>query len=90
MKNFKGFALGLVLGLAISGIGLAQNVTQGAQKKEGQSCCAMMSGGCCKGDSCDMKLKHDQKASATKGCCCCDGDSCDMKMNHDMPEKPRS
>ena len=59
MKNFKGFALGLVLGLglAISGIGLAQNATQTDQKKEGESCCAMMS--CCKGDSCDMKMKQD-------------------------------
>ncbi len=99
MKNFKGFALGLVLGLglAISGIGFAQNATSADQKKEGESCCAMMSG-CCKGDSCDMKMKHDamkmntdtKDVSAKAGCCCCGGDSCDMKMKHDMPEKPKS
>jgi len=105
MKNFKGFALGLVLGLglAISGIGFAQNTTTD-QKKEGESCCAMMSG-CCGGDSCDMKMKHDamkmspdamkmnpdpKDASAKAGCCCCGGDSCDMKMKHDMPEKPKN
>ena len=89
MKNFKGFALGLVLGLglAISGIGFAQNSTD--QKKETESCCAMMPD-CCKGDSCDMKMKHDAKNGAAKeGCCCC-GDSCDMKMKHDMPEKPKA
>ena len=93
MKSFKGFALGLVLGLglAISGIGFAQNTTQPDQKKEGESCCAMMAG-CCKGDACDMKMKHDAKTPAAKeGCCCCGGDSCDMKMKHDMPvEKPKS
>ena len=98
MKNFKGFALGLVLGLglAISGIGFAQNTTTD-QKKEGESCCAMMSGCCC-GDSCDMRTKHDamkmnsdaKGGSAKAGCCCCGGDSCDMKMKHDMPEKPKN
>lgn len=99
MKNFKGFALGLVLGLglAISGIGFAQNTTGPDQKKEGESCCAMMAG-CCKGDSCDMKMKHDamkmntdaKNTAAKAGCCCCGGDSCDMKMKHDMPEKPKN
>ncbi len=98
MKNFKGFALGLVLGLglAISGIGFAQNTTTD-QKKEGESCCAMMSG-CCGGDSCDMKMKRDamkmsadaKDTSAKAGCCCCGSDSCDMKMKHDMPEKPKN
>jgi hypothetical protein len=91
MKNFKGFALGLVLGLglAISSIGFAQNVTQADQKKEAASCCAMES--CCKGDSCSMKehAKKDQSMthSSHEGCCCCSGDSCDMKMKHDMKDK---
>ena len=88
MKNFKGFALGLVLGLsvAVSGLAFAQNPDQ---KKEGESCCATMKD-CCGGDSCDMKMKHDAKDPAThESCCCCGGDSCDMKMKHDTPEKPR-
>lgn len=92
MKNFKGFALGLVvgIGLAVSSIGFAQNATQTvAQKKEAESCCAMASG-CCKGDSCDLKMKHDAKNQAAKdGCCCCSGDSCDLKMKHDLQEKPK-
>jgi hypothetical protein len=88
MKNFKGFALGLVLGLGLtlSGIAFAQNTTE--QKKEGESCCAMMPD-CCKGDSCDMKDQKDHSAKH-EGCCCCGGDSCDMKMKHDMTEKPKS
>src|SRR5882672_777358 len=89
MKNFKGFALGLVLGigLAFSSVGFTQKATQTAdQKKEMENCCAAMS--CCKGDSCDMKMKHDAKDPAAKGGCCCCGDSCDMKMKHD--EKPKS
>ena len=75
MKNFKGFALGLVLGLglAFSGIGFAQNTSQTDQKKETQSCCAM---------------KHDAKDAAKEGCCCC-SDSCDMNMKHDPTEKPK-
>ena len=89
MKNFKGFALGLVLGigLAVSGIGFAQNATPAQeQNKPAESCCA--GSGCC-GDSCCMK-KHDAKDHAAKGgCCCCGGDSCDMKMKHDMQEKPK-
>jgi hypothetical protein len=92
MKNFKGFALGLVLGigLALSSVGFAQNATQtGDQKREAESCCAMASC-CCKGDSCDTKMKHDAKNQAAKeGCCCCNGDSCDMKMKHDTQEKPK-
>ena len=89
MKNFKGFALGLVLGLglAFSGIAFAQNTSQTDQKKATESCCATMPD-CCKGDSCDMK-KHDAKDHAAKDgcCCCCGGDSCDMKM-HDK-DKPK-
>jgi len=99
MKNFKGFALGLVLGLglAFSGITFAQNASQTDQKKEMQACCAMNHDAkdhaaagccCCSGDSCDMKMKHDAK-DATKEGCCCSGDSCDMKMKHEMTEKPR-
>jgi hypothetical protein len=96
MKNFKGFALGLVLGigLAISSIGFAQTATQtDDQKKAAESCCAMTSC-CCKGDSCDMKMhanKEHMKTHSSKdgGCCCCGGDSCDMKM-HDLKEKPKS
>jgi hypothetical protein len=95
MKNFKGFASGLVLGLglAVSSIGFAQNATPADQKKETESCCAMAS--CCKGDSCDMKNHadnmKDMKTHSSKdgGCCCCGGDSCDMKM-HDMKDKPKS
>jgi hypothetical protein len=89
MKNFKGFALGLVLGLglAISGLAFAQNTSD--QKKATESCCATMPD-CCKGESCNMKTKHDAKDHAADGCCCCCGDSCDMKMKHDMTEKPKS
>ncbi len=90
MKNFKGFAFGLVLGLglALSSLGFAQNATPSAQKNETESCCAMASC-CCKGESCD-KMKHDAKDHAAKGgCCCCGGDSCDLKMKHEMEEKPK-
>ncbi len=90
MKNFKGFAFGLMLGigLAVSSLGFAQNATE--QKKEMESCCAIASG-CCKGDSCDMKTKHDAKEHSAQGgcCCCCGGDSCDMKMKHQTDEKPK-
>ena len=91
MKNFKGFAFGLVLGisLAASGLGFAQNTTQPDPKKEMESCCAMASG-CCKGDSCDTKMKHDAaEHSANGGCCCCGGDSCDVKMKHKSDEAPK-
>lgn len=85
MKNFKGFALGLVLGLglAVSGIAFAQNTTPTG--KDNESCCATS---CCgKGDSCSMK---DHKNGAVhEGCCCCGGDSCDMK-SHDMKDKPKN
>jgi len=98
MKNFKGFALGLVLGLglAFSGIAFAQNTSQTDQKKEMQSCCAMKHDAkdhaaegscCCSGGSCDMNMKHDAKDGTKEACCC--SDSCDMKMKHDMTEKPR-
>lgn len=86
MKNFKGFSLGLVLGLGLtlSGLSFAQNATQTSQKKELESCCAMAS--CCKGDSCSMK---DHKNHSSKHDCCCSGDSCDMKMK-DKQEKPKA
>ena len=92
MKNFKGFAAGLVLGLglAISSIGFAQNVTQTDQNKVAESCCSMESC-CCKSGSCSMKdhAKKDQSMahSSHEGCCCCGGDSCSMKMKHDMKDK---
>lgn len=92
MKNLKGFAMGLVLGLglALSSVGLAQNATQNDQKKA-ESCCAIASC-CCKGDSCSMKehanKDHMKTHSAEEGCCCCGGDSCDMKM-HDMKVNPK-
>ena len=78
MRNLRGFALGLALGLAaaISTVGLAQNSTPKEQTKS-ESCCAMESC-CCKGDSCSMKDHKDH--SAKDGCCCCSGDSCNMKM----------
>ena len=97
MKNFKGFALGLVLGLglAFSGIAFAKCSAQTDQKKEMQSCCAMKhdakghAEGCsCCGDSCDMKMKHDAKDAAKEGCCCC-SDSCNMNMKHETAEKPK-
>jgi hypothetical protein len=88
MRNFKGFPLGLVLGicLALSSLAFAQNTTQTDAKKETESCCAMAS--CCKGDSCAMK-DHKDHASKHEGCCCCGSDSCDMKA-HEMKEKPKS
>jgi hypothetical protein len=88
MKNFKGFSLGLVLGigLALSSIGFAQTTQSADQNKEAESCCVAR---CCHGDSCDMK--HDAKNHAAKdGCCCCSGDSCDVKMKHDVQEKTKS
>ena len=89
MKNFKGFPLGLVLGigLALSSLAFAQNTTQTDVKKDSESCCAMASC-CCKGDSCSMK-SHKGQAAKHEGCCCCGGDSCDMKA-HDMKQKPKS
>ena len=92
MKNFRGFAMGLVLGIgmAVSSVGFAQNATQTVDQKKGAEECGAMASGCCKGDSCDMKMKHDSKNHAAKdGCCCCSGDACNMKMKHDMPEKSK-
>ena len=72
MKNARGFALGLVLGLgvALGGLAFAQNT--GDQNKK-ESCCAMAN--CCCGDSCAMK---DGSKSDKHECCCC-GESCNMK-----------
>jgi hypothetical protein len=93
MKNTRGFALGLVIGLALalSSLGFAQTATQSGQKGETESCCAMSSC-CCNGDSCQMK--HDSKSHASMqgmegkhGCCCCSGDSCEMKMKEKDKEK---
>jgi hypothetical protein len=91
MKDFKGFSMGLVLGvgLAVSSLAFAQTATQGDAKKS-DSCCAMAS--CCgKGDSCSMKdhKNHKEGMKHEGSCCCCSGDSCDMKA-HDMAEKPKS
>ena len=90
MKSIKGFALGLVLGVAaaISTVGLAQSTKPAEQDKKAESCCAMASC-CCKGDSCPMSGHGNDPAknhSGKDGCCCCGGDSCDMKMK-DMKEK---
>lgn len=99
MKNFRGFALGLVLGLsiAIAGVGFAQNTQTDANKKMDSCCC--MSSGCCKGDSCEMKdgaMKNGATTSDKHECCCCGGDSCNMKMKDmkmkdmkDMKSKPQ-
>jgi hypothetical protein len=94
MKNIRGFALGLVLGLAaaVSTVGLAQETKQPDQNKKAEACCAMESC-CCKGDSCSMKdhaNKDRSKANSAKdGCCCCCGaESCDMKMK-EKKEEPK-
>lgn len=83
MKNFKGFALGLVVGLAlaISSIGFAQTSTQNDPAKEKAAACC--------GESCCMQhaAGHDPKKHAEKeGCCCCSGDSCDMKIKEQQKE----
>src|SRR6266480_475629 len=83
MKHFRGFTLGLLLGvgMAFSGLAFAQNAAD--QNKKTESCCAMES--ClCKGDSCPMMKGGKKDASKNhsekrEGCCCCGGDSCDMK-----------
>jgi hypothetical protein len=90
MKNIKGFALGLALGLAaaLSTVGFAQDTKLADQNKNAESCCAMQSC-CCKGDSCSMNheaMDPARKGQTTEhskkdGCCCCGGDSCNMKMN---------
>ena len=81
MKNVRGFALGLVLGLgvALGGLAFAQNTSD--QNKKTESCCAMAS--CCCGDSCEMK--DGAHAKSDKHECCCCGESCNMKMK-DMKE----
>lgn len=90
MKNFRGFALGLMLGLsiAIAGVGFAQSTQTDANKKM-ESCCCMASG-CCKGDSCPMTQGGATKEGAMKsdghGCCCCGGDSCNMKNMKNMKD----
>lgn len=93
MKNLKGFALGLTVGLALalSSIAFAQTTTPIADQKttvEGASCCA--SSCCCKGDSCSMKkgeTSKDATASAHSGCCCCDGDSCSKSHANQSHDK---
>ncbi len=79
MKNLRGFALGLALGLgaAVSTVGLAQNSTPKDQKTKTESCCAVESC-CCQGDSCSMKNRP--KDHTAKDGCCCSKDSCNMKM----------
>ena len=94
MKNFRGFTLGLVLGLAaaFATLGFAQNATQTDPSKTKESCCATAC--CCKGDSCAMKDDSKNKSDKHE-CCCCGGDSCnmkdmkDMKGTKDMKNKPQ-
>ena len=83
MKNYRGFGLGLVMGLALalSSIGFAQTGTQTDPARTKESCCAATS--CCSGDSC--AIKHDatgmsKEHSSKSRCCCCGDESCDMKM----------
>ena len=83
-------ALVLSIGLALSGVALAQNATQSDQKKTAESCCAME---CCKDGACSMKdhaknghSKDHSKHSKDGGCCCCKGDSCKVNMK-DMKDK---
>jgi hypothetical protein len=74
MKNIKGFALGLVVGLAlaVSSLAFAQDTKTTTAKP---SCCA---------ESCSMNHGKDHDKSKHEGkegcCCCCTGDSCDMHM----------
>ena len=76
--------LGLVLsiGLALSGVALAQNATQ-TNPKKGESCCAME---CCKDGACSMKdhakngHSKDHSKHSKDGGCCCKGDSCKVNM----------
>lgn len=57
MKNLRGFALGLALGLAasVSTTSFAQNASPTDPKAKTESCCAMESC-CCQGDSCSTKI----------------------------------
>lgn len=83
MKNLRGFALGIALGLvaAVSTVGIAQSSTPHDQKPKTESCCAMESC-CCKGDSCSMKdhagKGHAKDHESKEGCC--SSDSCKMKV----------
>jgi hypothetical protein len=89
MKNFRGFALGLVLGLsvALAGVGFAQNSSQNDAGKKTETCCCMSSGS---GDSCPM-MKEGAKNQSEKHecCCCCSGDSCNMKDMKNMKHKEK-
>ena len=86
MKNFRGFSLGLVLGLSIALTGLAFAQNAGDQNQKSDSGCAMACC-CCNGDSCAMKDSAKNK-SDKHGCCCCGGDSCAKDMK-DMKNKPQ-
>lgn len=95
MKSIRGFALGLVAGIAIaiSTVGLAQTTKPAAQTPKAESCCAS----CCQGDSCAMhagdkdhaqQMKQGEQMKAHEGgCCCCSGDSCNMQMKMKAQEK---
>lgn len=77
--------LGLLL-VAFAAVS-AQTPSQGEQKKQTESCCAMES--CCTADSCDMKKEGAANSEAKHDCC---GESCDMKkhdetMKHDKDSK---
>ena len=88
MKNFRGFASGLVLGLSIAfaGVAFAQSATPTDPNQKSESCCCMSSF-CC-GDSCSMKKDGAASNGAPKAdkheCCC--GDSCSMKKDSAMKE----
>lgn len=95
MKSIRGFALGLVAGIAIAigTVGLAQTTKPADQTPKAESCCAS----CCKGDSCAMHAGEKDHAQQMKqgehmkahegGCCCCGGDSCNMQMKMKAQEK---
>jgi hypothetical protein len=93
MKNFKGFTLGLVLGLsiAIGGLAFAQSNMQTDPNKKSECCCMAMK--CCEGDSCPMMKDGAKKEGATKsdghGCCCCGGESCEMNHSKHMKDKTK-
>jgi hypothetical protein len=79
MKNIKGFALGLTVGLAlaISSLAFAQETKTTHDKA---SCCT---------ESCSMqhaKGQQDANKHSAEGCCCC-SDSCDMHMKDKQKEK---